>query len=394
MRIFWRSQVELRFGALATCPALGLNGLMDGPNPHGGILTIDLGAIAQNWRLLKERAAPAECSAVIKADAYGLGIEPVSQALAKAGCHTFFVAHLSEALRVRRSAPLAHVYVLNGLPPGSEPMFVQNRVRPVLGTLGELKRWREAGGGPAALHVDTGMNRLGLNMGDAQALSVAPDWQHAQFDFVMSHMVASEEPGNPLNIAQSRHFERMAALFGVRAKKRSLANSSAHFLPEPPRYDLTRPGYALYGGNPTPGQENPMHPVVKLEATIIQIRSIEPGETVGYNAQWTAKAPSRIATVSLGYADGWLRSLSATDAKPGGTAMVHGVRCPFAGRVSMDLITIDVTGAPEGQPRVGQTVTLIGDGIGVDDVAEMAGTNGYEILTSLGARYNRRYVNQ
>jgi alanine racemase len=366
---------------------------MDGANPHGGILTIDLGAIAQNWRLLKERAQPAECAAVIKADAYGLGIEPVAQALAKAGCHTFFVAHFSEAQRVRRAAPLAHVYVLNGLPPGSEPLFVQARVRPVLGTLGELKRWREAGGGPAALHVDTGMNRLGLSMNDAQALAVAPDWRHAQFDFVMSHLVASEEPENPLNLAQMRHFERISELLGPRAKRRSLANSSAHFLPEPPRYDLTRPGYALYGGNPTPGQPNPMLPVVKLEATIIQLRTIEPGETVGYNAQWIAKRQSRIATISLGYADGWLRSLSATETRKGGAAMVGGVMCPFAGRVSMDLVTIDVTDVTDNPPRVGQAVTLIGDGISVDDVAEMAGTNGYEILTSLGGRYNRRYVN-
>jgi alanine racemase len=367
---------------------------MDGPNPHGGILTIDLGAIAQNWRLMKDRAQPAECAAVVKADAYGLGIEPVAQTLAKVGCHTFFVAHFAEATRVRRAVPLAHVYVLNGLPPGSEPLFVQARLRPVLGTLGELKRWREAGGGPAALHVDTGMNRLGLSMTDAQALATAPDWRHAQFDFVMSHLVASEEPDNPLNGAQARHFERMADIFGARAKRRSLANSSAHFLPDPPRYDLTRPGYALYGGNPTPGQPNPMHPVVKLEATIIQIRTIEPGDTVGYNAQWTAKRQSRIATISLGYADGWLRSLSATATRTGGVAVVAGVRCPFAGRVSMDLITVDVTDVPDGQPRVGQTVTLIGDGIGVDDVADMANTNGYEILTSLGGRYTRRYINQ
>lgn len=366
---------------------------MDGPNPHGGILTVDLAAIARNWRLLRDRAQPAECAAVVKADAYGLGIEPVAQTLAKAGCHTFFVAHLIEAQRVRRAAPLAHVYVLNGMPPGSESLYIQNRIRPVLGTLGELKRWREAGGGPAALHVDTGMNRLGLSMGDAHALALSPDWRHAQFDFIMSHLVSSEEPDNPLNAAQVRHFERMADLLGPRGKRRSLANSSAHFLPDPPRFDLTRPGYALYGGNPTPGQENPMQPVVRLEATIIQIRSIEPGETVGYNAKWTAKRSTRIATLSLGYADGWLRSLSATDSKSGGAAVVHGVRCPFAGRVSMDLVTIDVTDAPEGQPRVGQTVTLIGDGIGIDDVAASAGTNGYEILTSLGSRYTRRYIN-
>jgi alanine racemase len=365
---------------------------MDSPNPHGGILSVDLGAITANWRLLRDRAAPAECAAVVKADAYGLGLEPVVQALAKAGCRSFFVAHFAEALRARKAAPLAHVYVLNGLPPGSEPGLIQNRLRPVLGTPGEVSRWRKAGGGPAALHVDTGMNRLGLTFEDARALAANPDFATFPFEFIMSHFVAAEEHDNPLNEAQIHRFERMAALFGERIKRRSLANSSAHFLPRIPRYDLTRPGYALYGGNPTPGEENPMQPVVSLEATILQIRSVEPGDHVGYNAQWTAQRPSRIATLSLGYADGWPRSLSGTDARAGGAAIVHGVRCPLAGRVSMDLMSIDVTDVPESLVKPGQTAALLGHGIGVDDVARMAGTNGYEILTSLGPRYQRRYI--
>jgi alanine racemase len=366
---------------------------MDNANPHGAVLTVDLGAVVANWRLLRDRAAPSECAAVVKADAYGLGVEPVVQALAKAGCRTFFVAHFLEAVRARKAAPLANVYVLNGMPPGSEPPYVQHRIRPVLGTLGEMKRWRQAGGGPAALHVDTGMNRLGLSLEDTQALAVHPDFQHFPLDFIMSHFVSAEEPENPLNDIQVRRFERMAAFFGDRIKRRSLANSSAHFLPRIPRFDLTRPGYALFGGNPTPGEPNPMQTVVTLEAPILQIRTVEAGDHVGYNAQWTTKRPSRIATLSLGYADGWLRSLSATDAKEGGAAMLHGVRCPFAGRISMDLVTIDVTDAPEGAAKAGQTATLLGAGIGVDDVAAMAGTNGYEILTSLGGRYRRRYVN-
>jgi alanine racemase len=366
---------------------------MDNPNPHGAVLTVDLGAIVANWRLLKERAAPSECAAVVKADAYGLGVEPVVQALAKAGCRTFFVAHFHEAVRVRKAAPLANVYALNGMPPGSEPPYVQHRIRPVLGTLGEVKRWRQAGGGPCALHVDTGMNRLGLSLEDARALAAHADFQHFPFDFVMSHFVAAEEPENPLNDAQIQRFERIAAFFGDRIKRRSLANSSAHFLARIPRFDLTRPGYALYGGNPTPGEDNPMHAVVTLEATILQMRTIEAGDHIGYNAQWTAKRQSRIATLSVGYADGWLRSLSGTDARPGGAAMLHGVRCPIAGRISMDLITIDVTDVPDGLAKAGQAAFLLGEGIGVDDVAAAAGTNGYEILTSLGPRYRRRYVN-
>jgi alanine racemase len=208
----------------------------------------------------------------------------------------------------------------------------------------------------------------------------------------MSHFVSAEEPDNPMNEAQIARFDRVAAMFGEHAKRRSLANSSAHFLPSLPRYDLTRPGYALYGGNPTPGEPNPMKPVVRLDATILQVRTVEPGDHVGYNAQWTAKRTSRIATLSIGYADGWLRSMSATDMAAGGAAIAHGVRCPFAGRISMDLVTIDVTDVPEGLVKAGQTVNLIGDAIGIDDVAAMAGTNGYEILTSLGSRYQRRHI--
>jgi alanine racemase len=366
---------------------------MESANPHGAVLTVDLGALTANWRLLRDRAAPAECAAVVKADAYGLGIDGVVNALAKAGCRTFFVAHLNEAARVRRAAPLANIYTLNGMPPGSEPSYVQQRIRPVLGALGEVKRWRQAGGGPCALHVDTGMNRLGLSLAETQALAEHPDFLHFPWDFIMSHLVASEEPENELNDVQRQRFERMAFFFGDRIKKKSLANSSAHFLPRIPRYDITRPGYALYGGNPTPGEANPMQAVVKLEAQILQVRTVEPGDHVGYNAQWTAKRPTRIATLSLGYADGWLRSLSATDAQIGGAAMLGGVRCPLAGRISMDLVTVDVTDAPESAAKPGQMMTLIGDGLTVDEVAAAAGTNGYEILTSLGPRYRRRYLN-
>jgi alanine racemase len=365
---------------------------MDYPNPHGGILTIDTGAITANWRLLADRAQPAECAAVVKADAYGLGIETVVPTLTRAGCQSFFVAHLSEALRVRNAAPLAHVYVLNGLPAGAEELYRQNGLRPVLGTFGEIIRWRNAGGGPSALHVDTGMNRLGLSLEEARAFAERNEWESAGIELLMSHLVASEEPDNPLNGTQAERLEQVSSWFGNRIKRLSLANSSAHFLPRTPHYNLTRAGYALYGGNPTPGRPNPMRAVVRLEATILQVRHIGPGDHVGYNARWTAKRPSRIATVSLGYADGWLRSLSATDQRPGGFALVAGVRCPFAGRVSMDLVTIDVTDCPEGSVKAGHLAVLLGDGIGVDDVADAAGTNGYEILTSLGGRYQRRIV--
>jgi len=365
---------------------------MDAPNPHGALLTIDTAALVENWRLLAARARPAECAAVVKADAYGLGIETVVPALSRAGCRTFFVAHVEEAARTRKAAPMAAVYVLNGMPAGAEQHIHAYRVRPVLGTVAEIGRWRKSGGGPCALHIDTGMNRLGLTLDEAKALSMMNEWEGMGVDLLMSHLVAAEEPENPLNATQAERFAKLAAAFGDRIKRRSLANSSGHFLASPPVHELTRPGYALYGGNPTPGQPNPMRPVIRLEAMILQIKHLEPTDSVGYNAAWTARRPSRIATLSIGYADGWLRSMSAPDGKTGGAAMVEGVRCPIVGRISMDLAAIDVTDVPLAAVRVGMRVTLIGEGLAVDDVAAMAGTNGYEILTSLGRRHQRRVV--
>ncbi len=365
---------------------------MDLPNPHGALLTIDVGTLADNWKQLAAMVKPAECAAVVKANAYGLGIEVVVPALSKAGCRTFFVAHLEEAIRTRKAAPVAVIYVLNGLIQGSEPLYQSYRLRPVLGTIGEIGRWRKAGGGASALHVDTGMNRLGLSIDEARALSMLNEWESIGIDLLMSHFIASEEPESRLNVAQVTRFDRLAGWFGDRIKRKSLANSSAHFLPELPRYDVTRAGYAIYGGNPTPGQKNPMKPVIRLEAPILQLRHIEPGDHVGYNGQWTAQRPSMIATLSLGYADGWLRSLSGTNDRPGGAAMVNGKRCDIVGRVSMDLTTIDVTDCPPGSVKAGHKAVLLGDGIEVDDVAMMAGTNGYEILTSLGGRYQRKVI--
>jgi alanine racemase len=361
-------------------------------NPHGAVLSIDATALAKNYLAMAKRARPAECAAVIKADGYGLGIATVAPILSQAGCKVFFVAHLDEGVRVRKTGVSAQVFVLNGMPAGSEKQYQMNKLRPVIGTIAELARWKKAGGGPAALHVDTGMNRLGLSMQEAQALSMVGDWDGLGFDLLMSHFVASEEPDNPINADQIERFRTLTEWFGKRIPRKSIANSSAHFMKDMPAFDMTRTGYALYGGNPTPGAPNPMQAVVKLEAPILQIRHVREGDTVGYNSQWTARRPSQIATLSVGYADGWLRALSGTDGKPGGVAMIDGMRCPFAGRVSMDLVTVDITDCPQGSVRVGQRATLLGDGIGVDDVAQIAGTNGYEILTSLGARYQRRVV--
>jgi alanine racemase len=357
----------------------------------GGILTIDLAAIAANWRALRERAAPAHCAAVIKADGYGCGIEQVAGALATAGCESFFVANLAEARRVRAVAPDATVCVLNGLLPGTAPAYAQANLRPVLGAAAELDEWtafRKASGwrGEAALHFDTGMNRLGFPHEEAAQIAgrLGSDRGIAM---VMSHFACSEEV-HPLNAIQMERFRAVRAQFpGIAG---SLSNSSGIFLGQDAHHDFVRPGVALYGANPTPGKPNPMQTVVTLEGRVVQLREVEQGATVGYSATWTAKRSTRLAVISVGYADGFPRAASASDQKPGAEAIVAGRRCPIAGRVSMDLIAIDVTDVPA-PPRRGELVTLLGKDITVDELAERAGTIGYEVLTSLGRRYRRVY---
>ncbi len=362
----------------------------------GATLSVDLGALVANWRMLGDRAG-AEAAAVVKANAYGIGIEPAVTALAKAGCKSFFVAHLSEGIRARKVAPDATVYVLNGLLPGACGTYAEHGLSPVLGSHEELLDWasfRQSGAQvrPAALHVDTAMNRLGLWAGEG--LSLARERGSviaaAGIGLLMSHFASSEDEADPANARQVAAFaEIVAALPGVPA---SLKNSSGHFLEDCPSYALTRPGYALYGGNPTPGKPNPMQPVIGLEARIIQLREVEAGTQVGYNGRWTAKGKRRLATICLGYADGYPRNASWTDETTGGSAVVGGVVCPFVGTVSMDLIIVDVSDAPVGAAERGASVTLIGGPLDLEAVGAGAKTSGYEILTSLGRRYARRYV--
>jgi alanine racemase len=365
----------------------------------GGLLTINLDALAANWRTLRDRAQSAECAAVVKADGYGIGLEPAMRALARAGCKTFFVAHLSEAARARAVSAGAAIYVLNGLLPGTADAFAEQALRPVLGSRDEIGEWAafcRGGGGrlPAAIHVDTGMNRLGLPTEEALALAGDPLLSAFEPALLMSHLVSAEAPDDPANARQIAAFARVQEAFG--RVPASLANSSGIFLTQRPHHDLVRPGYALYGGNPTPGAPNPMCPVVRLEARILQLRIVEAGETAGYNGTWTAPGRRCLATLAVGYADGFPRAGSATEVKaragtPAGEVIVAGRRCPLAGRISMDLISVDVTGLPDSAVRRGDLVTLIGDDLTIDEVGERAGTIGYEILTSLGRRYARTY---
>ncbi|MGP9819130.1 alanine racemase [Salinarimonas sp. NSM] len=368
------------------------------PGADAATLTIDLDALGANWRFLRDRSRDGACAAVVKANAYGTGIERAVPALARAGCRTFFVAQVSEGRRVRRVDPTAEIYLLDGLPPGGAGELIAANLRPVLGSADEVREWIEACGGtalPAALHVDTGMNRLGLPVEEALALQAQGAFAGLGETLLMTHLVVAEDPDHAINARQTQAFRALIRAFpGVRT---SFANSSGGFLPDAPACDLARPGYSLYGGNPTPHHENPMRPVVRLEATILQVRDVPAGAGAGYGTHWTAPSPRRLATLALGYADGYPRAAGGTDAKtragtPYGQALVGGVRCPFAGVLSMDLTILDVTDAPDAAARRGGTAVLIGDGLDIDEVGMRAGTIGYEILTGLGDRYRRVYV--
>jgi alanine racemase len=360
-------------------------------------LRIDLAALADNWRELARRAAPGRCAAVVKANAYGIGLSEAAPALWGAGARVFFVAHLNEGIAARRALPAeAQIYVLNGLESGADPKdYAEHRLAPVIGGEDELQRWsafaaRRNWRNPCALHLDTGMSRLGFESLARLRAAMEIHGASSGADLLMSHFVSSEIPGDPINQAQIERFEAVRAAFpGLPA---SLANSSGMFLNPAPIYDLARPGYALYGGNPTPGAPNPMRPVVTLTAAIQQIRSIETGMSCGYNAQWTAKRPTRLATLIIGYADGLPRGAGATDARPGAEVAIAGRKAPLVGRVSMDLAIVDITDLPEDAVRVGDPVELFGGSIDLDDFASRSGTIGYHLLTSLGPRYQREYA--
>src|SRR5213595_1127109 len=359
-----------------------------------GVLTVDLDAIVANWRKLEKTAVPAECAGVVKADAYGCGADQVARALSGAGCKTFFVATLDEARVVRAAAPAAAIYVLDGFLQNCGDAYAKIDARPVIGDLNELAEWdvfcrRSGWRGGAAIHIDTGMNRLGLTVSEAQGIVPRINAGDHGITLVMSHLACAEALHHSLNARQLASFREIASQFsGVPA---SLSNSSGIFLGPHFQFDLVRPGAALYGINPTPEADNPMQPVVDLKARIVQIRHVERGETVGYGGTWTARRPTKLAIVAAGYADGYFRAASANDGTRGAEVVVAGKRCPVAGRISMDLMAVDVTDLDKNAVRRGHMVTLIGEGITVDELAHHFGTIGYEVLTSLGKRYARIY---
>lgn len=360
-----------------------------------GVLVIDLDRIASNWRALADLVRPAECGAVVKADAYGLGASRVIPALAEAGCRTFFVATLDEAKAARMLAPGATTYMLDGILPGAAEAVRDAAAIPVVSTLAEIAEWSALSASrhdrlPVALHVDTGLNRLGLAATDIQAL-VRDMHMLDRLDvtLVMSHLACADEPESQKNSQQRAIFERLIPLLPRTA--RSLAASDGLMLGQAFHYDLVRPGYALYGGQAFGGGPTPVAPSVRLHVKILQVRDVAPGQTVGYSATWSPEGLSRIAIIAAGYADGLFRHLSSgsKDGR-GGCVSINGRLAPIVGRVSMDLITVDVTGI-EPQPQPGDLVEVIGPNISIEALGAAAGTIGYEVLTSLGRRFHRIY---
>ncbi|EWY42033.1 alanine racemase [Skermanella stibiiresistens SB22] len=359
----------------------------------GALLTIDLDAVRANYRLLRERlGGGAACAGVVKADAYGLGASRVAPALVAEGCRHFFVAHLDEAITLRPHIPAdAELFVLHGVNPGVDSDCVAHGITPVLNSLEQIDAWTSLARSlnrtlAAVVQVDTGMSRLGLSPREMAMLAGDRSRLYGvDIRFVMSHLACAERQDHPMNAEQLERFEIARELFpGVPG---CFANSSGIFLGREYHFDLVRPGAALYGVVPVVGAANPMRPVVRLQARVIQVREVEGGTRVGYGASWVAPGRCRIATVSAGYADGLIRSLGNR-----GAAWRGGTKLPIAGVVSMDTITLDVTDLGDRPLEPGALVDLIGEHNPVDVVAEAAGTIGYEILTSLGGRYHRHYI--
>jgi alanine racemase len=352
-------------------------------------LTVRLGAIDANYRTMRRLAGAAVAAAVVKADAYGLGADSIAPHLAAAGCDTFFVARLEEGIALRPLLPDARIFVLDGAPADAIAALIAHRLTPVLSSLDDIAAWSKAagrGGLEAAIQFDTGMNRLGLPPDDLATLAAEWRTRLAGLNLVllMSHLACADEPKSKMNAEQLSRFRLGLAM--LPPAPASLAASSGILLGADYAFDLVRPGVALYGANPCPGRPSPVVPAAVLTGKILQLRRIDRGQSVGYAATYRAKRAMTLATVALGYADGVPRALSNK-----GFGAFQGSLVPLVGRVSMDLVTLDVSAIPPTRIKVGDGIELLGDTVLLDDVAANAGTNGYEILTGLGRRAPRAY---
>ena len=362
---------------------------LDTTDHSGGRLTVNLGALVRNWQALADLVKPGECAGVVKGNAYGLGLEPVSRALWKAGCRTFFVALPQEAFELRAYLPDAAIYCLGGLTPTGAADFAAKAIRPVLNTPDEVREWAALDGSlPAALHVDTGMTRLGLTLDEATELAGDEELlARLTLTHVMSHLACADTPDHPLNDVQTTNFAQVRALFPNLPG--SLANSAGTLQGARFRHDLARPGIALYGGQSVVPSPIRLRHVVTLDARVMQVRMAKAGEAVGYGATKVLERDSRIAILGIGYADGYHRLIGNNR---GAEIMVGDHLAPLLGRVSMDLIAADITETHFDDVRAGMFVELINSKITVDTVAGWADTIGYEVLTGLGPRYARTYL--
>ena len=358
---------------------------------HSSLLTIDLDAIADNYRLLRDRSQGVEIAAVVKADAYGLGVEMVAPVLSDVGCRCFFVATLEEGIELRGILDTGDVHVLNGPLPGQSAAFTDHKLVPVLNSINQIEEWNghcriQEEKLKADLHVDTGMSRLGMDDRERRHLETTPSLlEDLALDIVISHLACSDESEHPKNEQQLEKFVTYIGKFGGR--RASLAASCGFFLPPEFHFQVVRAGIALFGALPVSDKPNPMAQVVRLQGKIMQVRSVDTPQTVGYGATHTIAGPGKIATVAVGYADGYPRSLSNS-----GTAFIGDYEVPIVGRVSMDLTTFDVSDIPDGIARPGVMVDLIGPHNSIDQLAKQSGTIDYEILTNLGKRYHRIYT--
>jgi alanine racemase len=381
--------------------SIDLDELIDEFDTAPARLTIDLGALADNWREMARRSGSARTAAVVKADAYGLGLEDCGTALYEAGARDFFVAVVQEGVTLRTYAPDARIYVLSGAWPGQEALFYEHGLVPVLASEEQLAFWMsvtaEHGDHPCALQIDTGFNRLGLGL--EEAIAFADDVSRpASFSpvLVLSHLQSGDTPSSPANEQQLQAFRRVAEAFeGIEC---SLSASAGIFLGADYHFDLTRPGIAVYGGEAVNGVPNPMKSVATAEARIIQIRDAKQGEAVSYGGTHRLTRDSRLAIVSAGYADGYMRALSGSGVPlrqtqgEGAFGFIAGHKVPVVGRITMDLTIFDVTDVPQNAIAAGDYIELFGHNIPLDHVARAGGTIGYELLTSLGLRYERRYI--
>jgi alanine racemase len=354
----------------------------------GPTLEIDLSRLVANYALLRARFTGAECAAVVKANAYGLGVDAVAPALADAGCQSFFVATLQEAIQLRSLVPDRKIAVFHGVGEGEELAFINHQLIPILNSPQQIARWQKVADTqedrPAILHLDTGMARLGLT--HAELLALPEDTpERCQLSLIMSHLACSSDMEHPQNHAQLDQFIRAAERFPELPT--SLCNSGGIFLGEAFHDDLARPGCALYGIHPGDAADSPMQPVVRLSAPIIQIRALDDEQPVGYGASQTLPKGAKLATVALGYADGIHRHLSHKLC-----GYIGGIKVPLVGRVTMDLLTFDISALTDEAMQKATRIEMMNEAQTVNDIAVAANTIGYEVLTSLGARVRREYT--